>query len=42
MIPAAKWVSDAFTFDHGDDWTVELILQTGGNLRTHSIPRTKF
>jgi hypothetical protein len=42
--------NDTFAFEQnftGDGytvsaWTVELILQRGGNLRTHSIPRSQF
>lgn len=38
---------DTFTFDQQPgytptQWTVELIRQPGGNLRTHAIPRSQF
>jgi hypothetical protein len=33
---------EEFTFTDETHWTVELIKQTGGNLRMHSIPRQQF
>lgn len=47
---SANVADDTFTFERAttadgysiSDWTVELIRQRGGNLRTHSIPRDQF
>ena len=32
----------SFNFTSGDEWTIELIRQRGGNLTTKYIPRTNF
>jgi len=37
-----KEADHTYAFNELSHWTVELILQPGGNLRTHSIPRSKF
>ena len=44
---ATNAADETFTFDQQPrytptHWTVELIRQPGGNLRTHAIPRSKF
>jgi hypothetical protein len=31
-----------FDFDPGEEWTIDLIRQHGGNLRTRYIPRSQF
>jgi hypothetical protein len=39
---ATKQADDLFSVDQSTHWTIELILQPGGNLKTHSIPRSRF
>lgn len=39
---ATTEAADTFRFDDNTHWTVELILQPHGNLRTHAIPRSQF
>lgn len=39
---ATSQADDDFTFDERTHWTVELILQPNGNLKTHTIPRSQF
>ncbi|HMG78501.1 MAG TPA: hypothetical protein VK591_07450 [Xanthobacteraceae bacterium] len=39
---AVSQADDTFTFTEDQSWTVELILQRHGNLRTHLISRSEF